>query len=224
MINRSLLDSILRQLKLDAQTGLADGLESYVSAIEQWNPAWGLVGANGDELLIKHIGDSLAPLHILDELIAERQDQSGTAEQSLSLADLGTGAGLPGIPLALAKPAMSVYLVDRMTRRINFLRMMQTQLNLSNVTIVEQQVEHAKGYYDFITFRAFRPFEYKLFKKIFGLLKPGGYLLAYKGKADKAEAELEAIASLYGRATILPLEVPFLADERCLVLLQARLA
>ena len=139
---------------------------------------------------------------------------------SLSLADLGTGAGLPGIPLALALPEVQVSLVDRMTRRIRFLEAMRDTLPLPNVEIVEEQVERAKGRYDLLTFRAFRPFERKLFKRVFALCAPDGFVVAYKGRADKAEGELPEIAGLYASAEILPVKVPFLDDERCLVVLR----
>ncbi|MBU0935782.1 MAG: 16S rRNA (guanine(527)-N(7))-methyltransferase RsmG [Spirochaetes bacterium] len=228
MINRSLLAELLSALGLEGELHLADSLARYAEAIEQWNPAWGLVGADGDELLIKHIGDSLAPLPLVDECAARCRmaaaeataaPEVGQVDYQPSLADFGSGAGLPGIPLALARPLLPVSLVDRMTRRINFLNMMRDQLPLPNVEVIEQQVEHARGSWDLISFRAFRPFERKLFKKIFAQCRPGGYVLAYKGRADKARAELAEIEGLYGSAEIRPVQVPKLDDERCLVIL-----
>lgn len=202
---------------------LYSGLRAYIAAIEAWNPAYGLVGASGDELVVKHILDSLAPLAALDELAAEAlaargAEATGTG-QALSLADLGTGAGLPGIPLALARPGWRISLVDRMTRRINFLKAMQKNLGLTNVEIVETQVEHYKGRHELVSFRAFRPFERKLFKRVFASCAPSGFVAAYKGKADKARAELAEIEGLYRTVRIEPVSVPFLEDERCLVVL-----
>jgi 16S rRNA (guanine527-N7)-methyltransferase len=214
IVNETLVSAGLKALGIQGSTGFEGKLERYITAIEAWNPAYGLVGATGDELVIKHILDSLAPLGVINRLLA---DQVG---QPPSLADLGTGAGLPGIPLALARPDIYVALVDRMTRRIRFLEAMQAELPLPNVTIIEEQVERAKGSYDIVTFRAFRPFERKLFRKVFGICSPGGHVVAYKGKADRAEAELEAITGLYEDAQILPIQVPFLDDERCLVVMR----
>ena len=225
-MNEKLLSLGLDALGLGARPELEAGLERYLAAIEAWNPVYGLVGASGDELVVKHILDSLASLGIINTLIADSTgpDPKGLlpdrADRPPTLADLGTGAGLPGIPLALARPDIAVFLIDRMTRRIRFLQAMQAELPLPNVTIIEEQVERAKGSYDIVTFRAFRPFERKLFKKVFAMCGPGGYVLAYKGKADKAEAELEAISGLYTDARILPLQVPFLEDERCLVVMR----
>lgn len=220
-MNKKLLSAGLTALGLQVDSECEAKLEQYVAAIEAWNPAYGLVGASGDELLVKHVLDSLAPLGIINRLLADQEkawpEKGGRIP---TLADLGTGAGLPGIPLALARPDIEVSLIDRMTRRIRFLEAMQAELPLPNVHIIEEQVERAKGSFDLVTFRAFRPFERKLFKKVFGICAPGGYVVAYKGKADKAQAELEAITGLYADAEILPIQVPFLAEERCLVVMR----
>jgi 16S rRNA (guanine527-N7)-methyltransferase len=215
-VNEKLLSAGLQALGIQATTGLEEKLDRYIAALEAWNPAYGLVGATGDELVIKHILDSLAPLAVINGLLARQEHH----DQPHNFADLGTGAGLPGIPLALARPDIDVALIDRMTRRIRFLEAMQAELPLPNVTIIEEQVERAHGSYDIVTFRAFRPFERKLFKKVFGICASNGYVVAYKGKADKAEAELEAITGLFADAKIVPIQVPFLDDERCLVVMR----
>lgn len=217
IVNEKLLSAGLQALGIVANAGFEASLERYVSAIEKWNPAYGLVGATGDELVIKHILDSLAPLGVINTLLRQKSD---SRRQPPSLADLGTGAGLPGIPLSLARPDIAVTLIDRMTRRIHFLEAMQAELPLPNVSILEEQVERVKGFYDMVTFRAFRPFERKLFKKVFGICASSGYVAAYKGKADKAEAELQAITGLFSEVKILPIQVPFLDDERCLVVMK----
>lgn len=230
-MNTILLRDGLAALGLPTHGELPDKLAAYLEAIETWNPAYGLVGASGDELVIKHILDSLAPLSILEGLAAEaaaarttKSEGGATSMQNArrrtSLADLGTGAGLPGIPLALAHRDWDVALVDRMTRRIRFLGEMKRDLPLPNADIVEAQVEHTKGAFDLVTFRAFRPFERKLFKKVFAACAPWGFIAAYKGRRDKAEAELAEIDGLFSDPRIIPVKVPFLDDERCLVVLR----
>lgn len=215
-MNRDLLSNGLSTLGLESSGSASALLARYVEAIEAWNPAYGLVGASGDELIIKHILDSLAPIDILMRLGAGLHH----LDSRLSLIDLGTGAGLPGIPLAIALPQLDVTLLDRMTRRINFLKAMKDDLGLTNVDIVEQQAEHAKGRFDLVTFRAFRPFERKLFKRVFSVCSPKGFVVAYKGKADKVRLELQEIEGLYSSCEIVPVKVPFLDDERCVVVLR----
>ncbi|MDA8425917.1 MAG: 16S rRNA (guanine(527)-N(7))-methyltransferase RsmG [Treponema sp.] len=221
-----LLDRGLEALGLPFAGELRDKLSRYLADIEAWNPAYGLVGASGDDLVVKHILDSLAPLDLIRALAAEiaaargSRAAFGLSPPRLSLADLGTGAGLPGIPLALALSALDVTLVDRMGKRIRFLENQKVSLGLRNVTIVESEVERTPGRYDLVTFRAFRPFERKLFKRVFALCEPDGMVAAYKGKRERAEAELDAIEGLFSEARIEPLSVPFLAEERCLVVLR----
>ncbi len=224
-MNLELLEGGLAQMAVALDDGQIAKICAYVAAIEKWNPVYGLVGANGDELIIKHILDSLAPLPLIDAcardcLRSRLASAPETMDEPVTLADLGTGAGLPGIPLAIAREQFSVHLVDRMTRRIQFLACMQEELPLPNAEIIEEQVEHAKGCYNLITFRAFRPFERKLFKRVFALCDRNGFVIAYKGRHDKAEAELSEIAGLYSEATVHPLKVPYLDDERCIVLLK----
>lgn len=209
---RDILGRGLESLGLPASGALADSLGRYIAEIERLNPSLGLVNATGDELVIKHVLDSLAPLVTIRGLIA------GKARPRI--ADLGSGAGLPGIPLAVALPESEVTLMDRMTRRVRFLESVRELLELTNVEIVETQVEHARGSFDLVTFRAFRPFERKLFKRVFALCDSAGAVLAYKGKLEKARAELAAIEGLYSSAEIVPIKVPFLDDERCAVVLR----
>jgi 16S rRNA (guanine527-N7)-methyltransferase len=212
MAQTGLLESGLEALGLQSSGRLRDSLAIYISEIERLNPALGLVGASGTELVIKHILDSLAPLSVIQALVG--------AHPRATIADLGTGAGLPGLPLALALPDARVFLIDRMTRRTDFLRGMLDRLRIENAEVIESQVEHARGAYDLVTFRAFRPFERKLFKRVFALCTPTGAVLAYKGKSDRARAELAEIEGLYSSAELIPVAVPFLEDERCVLLLR----
>jgi 16S rRNA (guanine527-N7)-methyltransferase len=229
-IDAELLARGLEALGLPSSGPLAQGLARYGAEIESWNPSHGLVGAEGDELVIKHLLDSLAPLALIkDKALAIRASRAPLPELAASaprlapvpitLADLGTGAGLPGIPLALALPDFRISLVERMGKRLEFLAAQKAHLGLDNAEVVEAQVEQARGSWDLLTFRAFRPFERKLFKKVFRLCASDGFVLAYKGRRDKAEAELPEIDGLYRSVEIIPVKVPFLDDERCLVIL-----
>ena len=213
-VNMDLLTRGISALGLDPGADRLERLGRYIGEIELWNPAYGLVKAAGDELVVKHVLDSLAALPLLRTLGIPLD----------RVADLGTGAGLPGIPLAIFLPESKVFLVERMERRVRFLENQKALLGLSNAEVVQSEAERAPGPFDLVTFRAFRPFsEVKLFRAVRRLVAPGGALAAYKGRRDAASAELAALAadpalgSLASGAQVFPLAVPFLEEERCLV-------
>jgi 16S rRNA (guanine527-N7)-methyltransferase len=218
-------------------------LAAYIEQIELYNPAWGLVGTNDrQELVVRHILDSLAPLGIISRFLDDCGKVTGTAR----VADVGSGAGLPGIPLAIALPGVQFSLIERGGRRANFLRIAQTALNLAegnlgpvgsrcrvtNIAVEEAEMEKVKsGRFNVVTFRAFRPLEPKIFKKLIRLCAPGGgatkggVLAAYKGRREKAVAEMTALENalpvIAGRWEILPCPVPLLDEERHLVLIDS---
>jgi 16S rRNA (guanine527-N7)-methyltransferase len=194
-------------------------LEKYIAEIELFNPAYGLVGAKDHgELVTKHILDSLAPLGIIIHLLEERKQTEGRV---LRIADAGSGAGLPGIPLAIALPHISFTLIERMGRRAGFLRNTIAVLGLSNVAVAEGEMEKQKpGYFDIITFRAFRPLEPPILKGLFRLLAEGGVLAAYKGRMEAIQTEMEGAKEYAGEWEALPCPVPGLGEERHLVLIR----
>jgi 16S rRNA (guanine527-N7)-methyltransferase len=196
-------------------------LGKYIEEIERFNPAYKLVKVqNREELVIRHILDSLAPLRYIAPLLRSSPDALPP-----SLADLGSGAGLPGIPLAVCLPETRVTLIERMGRRAGFLRNAAAALGLSNVLVDEVEAERAApGRFGVLVFRAFHPLEPGRLKNLFRLLAPGGYLAAYKGRKDKVEAELAAAGIAPGPAVeIIPLETPFLKEERHLALIRSGL-
>jgi len=197
---------------------LQETLEAYVRELELFNPAYGLVGTEShEELIIKHILDSLAPLGP----ILRALDRDGSAPHSLSIADAGTGAGLPGLPLACALSSFQFTLIERMGRRIGFLQNTLAVLGLENVRLEQADIEKARsGPFDLITFRAFRPLEPPILKALLKLLKPEGVLGAYKGRLEKIREEMAPIESLIGSWEAIPVQVPFLNEERHLVVIR----
>ena len=194
-------------------------LNAYIEQIELHNPALSLVGTNDrQELIVRHILDSLAPLGIISGIVAERSLPC--------IADVGSGAGLPGIPLAVALPQAQCTLIERKGRRAGFLRNALAALCLSNVTVEEEEMEKVKpARFDLVTFRAFRPLELKIVKKLFRLCREKGVLAAYKGRREKIEAEMAALEqSLPGiksRRELFPCPVPLLDEQRHLILLHS---
>lgn len=198
----------LTQLGLADRPDLAEALARYQLEIETWNERLGLVSLKSpDDLVIKHLLDSLAPWTMLRDL--------GFA----SLADLGSGAGFPGIPLALAFPQVRTVLVERMERRAGFLEATLAVLKRSDIVVLQRTFEEVKDTFDLVTFRAFTPLEPKIVKKMRRLLAPRGHIAAYKGRRDVIDAELAALGPLGEGAQVVPLMVPFLDEERHLVVL-----
>jgi 16S rRNA (guanine527-N7)-methyltransferase len=202
--------------------GLFALLTQYIEAIELFNPAYGLVGARSRrELVVKHILDSLAPLSPLRRLL-----EGGPRFPALppgafpAVADLGSGAGLPGIPLALALPEYPFTLIEKMGRRASFLRYALAVLGRPNVVVEEGPLEKARGSYRLITFRAFRPLNPALLTALFRLLEPEGALAAYKGRRAVIDGELRSLEALPCAWEIIPLTVPFLNEERHLVVIR----
>jgi len=198
-------------------------LIKYITEIELFNPALSLVGTNDrQELIVRHILDSLAPLGIITRVTTARQ---------LRIADVGSGAGLPGIPLAIAMPDAEFTLIERKGRRAGFLRNTQTALGFSNITVEEAEMEKAPpGRFDVVTFRALSPLEPKIVKKLLRLRREGGILAAYKGRREKIEDEIAALHTAPLHTTqkqdiltcqVFPCPVPFLDEERHLLVMSS---
>jgi 16S rRNA (guanine527-N7)-methyltransferase len=195
-------------------------LAAYTGEIITHNPALSLVGTNDPkELVIRHILDSLAPLGI----IANKCNAG-------RVADVGSGAGLPGIPLAITLPDSEFTLIERKGRRAGFLRntlaaLAEKNHNIfSKISVEEQEMEKVKPRrFTLVTFRALKPLEPKLLKKLFRLCVNGGVLAAYKGRRSKVETEMAELERQMPDQTIqwelIPCPVPMLDEERHLLLI-----
>lgn len=196
------LDRGLTALGLDAGA-LAPPLLAYLALLDRWNRTYNLTAIRDPrEMVTRHLLDSLA-MHPFVE--------------NGALADLGTGPGLPGIPLAIAKPELRVTLVESNGKKARFLREAVRTLGLANARVAESRAEalDEAGAYDAITARALGTLAGII--EVGGhLLKPGGKLLAMKGISPQEE-----IAALPGHWTVSALHalaVPGLVGERHLVI------
>ena len=242
MINTPLLEEGLIKLGLgdDNLSLFTQYLTQYIEEIELFNTAYGLVKVKDrEELIIKHILDSLAPIKILGSLpdrVKNRSNKSKhTDEQALvNIADLGSGAGLPGIPLAIFMRNSEITLIERMGRRAGFLRNVLAVLALPNVKVLEADLDELAIkpalQFDLIVFRAFRPLEAPIFKGLLKLLAPDGFIAAYKGRRESIEEEMRYLQNQLNVNLsqkilpweIFPLEVPFLEDERHLLVIDSK--
>ena len=190
---------------------LEEKMDAYIRTLQEYNAKFDLINTDEyDQIAIRHIFDSLSGVAEISRLI-EKRISSGA--ENIVLADIGSGAGLPGIPLAAAFPERKFVLVERMTKRVDFLRHCADILQLDNVTVEENQAERLEQRrFDIAVFRAFRPLEKKMIKVLLRILKDGGCLAAYKARREKIEEEMQALP-LVPAYTVLPLTVPFLTEH-----------
>ena len=182
---------------------LAPPLLAYLDLLARWNRAYNLTAVRDPrEMVSRHLLDSLAMNAHLDGIA--------------TLADLGTGPGLPGIPLAIARPGLRVTLVEANGKKARFLREAVRTLGLGNAEVAESRIEalDRPGAFDAITARALATLPQIL---EFGghLLAPGGKLLAMKGA--RPDEEIAALPRGWRLETLHRLAVPGLDGERHLV-------
>lgn len=187
--------------------GLSARLSRYSELLLEWNAKFDLVNAdNADEVAVRHVLDSLAGVGALRAELSARGTGVGP------VADVGSGAGFPGIPLACAMGGTEFVLVERMTKRCEFLRTCVRELALQNVTVEENQAERlSRGRFAAATFRAFRPLDRKMLRVLLRILADGGFLAAYKARRGKITEEMDALAEC-PPYRVVPLSVPFLTD------------
>ena len=196
------LDAPLREglAALALPDELAPPLLAYLDLLARWNRAYNLTAVREPrEMVPRHLLDSLAMEPFLDGIA--------------TLADLGTGPGLPGIPLAIARPGLRVTLVEANGKKARFLREAVRTLGLDNAEVAESRIEalDRPGAFDAITARALASLPQILG---FGghLLAPGGRLLAMKGA--RPDEEIAALPRGWRLETLRRLTVPGLDGER----------
>lgn len=195
----------LEEMGLHLDRATQASLLNYVALIQKWNKVYNLTAVRDPlKMVTQHLLDSLA---VLPHIVGRR------------IIDVGTGPGLPGIPLALANPALEVTLLDSNHKKTSFLRQVCLELGLINATVVCERVEawRPEEKYDVVISRAFSDLaEFASLAR--HLCNDTGRMLAMKGIYPHEElVQLPAIVALLG---VEPLKVPGLNAERHLVLLR----
>ncbi|KTD11649.1 glucose inhibited division protein B GidB [Legionella gratiana] len=194
-----LLEEGLRSFDLEP---IITSLSEYLSLLNKWNSTYNLTAIRDVETMVsKHIFDSLAILPWLN----------GTR-----IIDVGTGAGLPGIPLALAKPEINFILLDSNGKKTRFLNEVKRQLNLKNVEIVQFRVENYRSTqgFDTVLSRAFSSLA-QMIQWTQHLIADKGIWLAMKGRSP--DAELNEIKQ---NCTVNTYNVAGVDGERCCVIIE----
>lgn len=165
-----------------------------------------LTGATSErEVLEEHASDALALLDVFDGLMRERDDEDKGETGGVRVMDVGSGAGFPGIPLAIARPEWRFTLLDTLRKRTSFLEVVVRELGLTNVTVVwgraedsAKEAEHRESY-DIVTARAVAEMRV-LAEFCLPFAAKGGYWVSAKNAEVEAETRdsLKAIATLGG--------------------------
>jgi 16S rRNA (guanine527-N7)-methyltransferase len=199
------------QLGIPLDAAQTDALLVYLDELLRWNRAYNLTAVRDpDEMITRHLLDSLAmipPLH------------AALANPATRLLDVGSGAGLPGIVLAIVRPDLDVTVLDSNGKKARFLRHVARTLSQANVTVAEARVEDWKPPvpYRVVTSRAFASLA-EFFTVTTDLLAPGGLWAAMKGKL--ADRELAGVPDRIHIRETVRLQVPWLDEDRHLIIAQ----
>ena len=198
------LDSLLAQANIQVSEQQKDQLIELVNLLNKWNKAYNLTSVRDpQEMLVKHILDSLVVSPYL---------------QGDRFIDVGTGPGLPGLPLAIINPDKQFVLLDSLGKRVSFIRNAVLKLKLTNVTPVLSRVEEyqPEEKFDGVLSRAFASLK-DMTEWCHHLLSSDGLFYALKGIYH--QEEVQNLNDIFTVEKVVSLNVPTLVGERHLVLL-----
>jgi 16S rRNA (guanine527-N7)-methyltransferase len=198
---RKILVSGLKSLNLSLSDDKIEHLLGFIKLIEKWNKAYNLTAIRDREAIVR--------LHLLDSLAI------APFIEGKRVIDIGTGAGLPGIPLAIYLPEIEFTLLDSNAKKTRFVQQAILELKLKNISVCHNRVEqyHPEKSFDTVITRAFAGLS-DIVELTSHLLGKDGVLLAMKGQAPVIPKLESAKMELY------PVNVPGITAERCLVRIQ----
>lgn len=194
-----ILQQGLQELKLTANDKQIDLLLAFIKLIEKWNKAYNLTA-------VRNLED-MARLHILDSLAIIPHIEGS------HIADIGTGAGLPGIPLAIFLPDIKFTLIDSNSKKTRFVQQAILELDLSNVSVIHSRVENIQieKLFSSLILRAFSNMQ-TIVALTRHLIDESGIVLAMKGLNPSEE-----LIDFTEQYTVIPVKVPGVDAERCLI-------
>jgi 16S rRNA (guanine527-N7)-methyltransferase len=202
MTDQQQLAAGVAALGLALPVGAEAKLLAYLALLDKWNRVYNLTAVRDTGRMVSHhLLDSLAAVGTFDALAVELScspqpsplegEGANVIPKAIKVLDVGSGGGLPGIPLAIARPELQVTLIDSIAKKTAFLLQAKTELKLDNLTVVTGRVEDfcPQAGFDIITSRAFSDLrEFATLTR--HLLKPGGRWLAMKGLTPYEEIVL----------------------------------
>jgi len=201
--DRDLLIEGLQRMDLKLSDQVIDQLMTYLNLVEKWNRVYNLTAIRErDEMIKLHFLDSLSILNHV---------------QVKNILDVGSGAGFPGIVLAITKPELKVTVMDSVNKKTTFMQQVKSELALANLDVVNSRVEDYQPItlFEAVTSRAFSNLKNMMSLTQHTLQKEGVWLAM---KSKDVREELEAFEK--NQYTLIPLAVPFINAERYLVILK----
>ena len=221
------LEASLRQglqaMRLVLTDRQVTALLDYLDLIQKWTKVYNLTAVRDPaEMLTHHLLDSLAVIEPLRRVLAQTEaGQGAVASSRRRLLDVGSGAGLPGVVIAICCPELAVDCVDTVGKKAAFIQQVAVSLKLPNLRGIHARVESLTESYDVISSRAFASLADFTAWSV-GALAEQGVWMALKGKHPADEiAALPATVEVFH---VEPLTVPGLGAERCMVWMRVRRA
>ena len=189
---RQALDKLLCSAGLDAlDDEVRSDLLRFVALLSKWNRVWNLTAVRDPaEMVSRHIVDSLSLLSYIDEVLAGQGDATVSAAD-IDLLDIGSGAGLPVLPLAIVRRGLRCLSVERTTKKARFQQQVVLELKLQGVQVRSERIQEVQAQASIVTSRAFTAPE-DFLRLAAGYTTEGGVAMVMLGRAERMPDRLPA--------------------------------